>query len=147
MSHLKQLLEWMKYFILKFDGKVSFEDSLNFDIKTMIERIIKDPKERKQSLESFEKFANSWTRIAEFADIRDGCDEIIIPSMSENARFQLLCFTNEKKDQLGINYFYLVQYVANMQNSFLRGVSELEGFRFVENQLERPVPFTEVKPY
>ena len=82
MSHLKDLLEWMKYFFLKFDGKVSFEDSLNFDIRTIFDRFIRNDRERNQLMDSFEKFANAWNRANEVADIRDGCDEIEVPRMA-----------------------------------------------------------------
>ena len=39
LRNLKDLIEWMKYFLLKFDGKVTYEDSKQFEIIANFDKV------------------------------------------------------------------------------------------------------------
>eukprot|EP00347_Sterkiella_histriomuscorum_P016161 403354250 len=147
LSQFNHILSWFNYMQLKFDGKISYEDSLSCNIDTIIQRIITDQTEQKKAIELFDNFATAWNRVIQVADIRDGCEDIIIPDMRRNRLFQLCCCTNEKKDSLGINFYYVLNYLSDLQNTFLRQIAMIQGYNFLNDQYNNHVRFTELKQY
>eukprot|EP00347_Sterkiella_histriomuscorum_P017248 403350119 len=146
LSQFNHILAWFNYMQSKFDGNVSFEDSLNCNIETIIKKTIQNT-DQNYALELFEKFASVWNKVTAKVEIREGYDQIIVPEMHRNQLFQLTCFTNQRKDLLGINFYYVFKCLSDLQNAFLMKIAQLEGFHFLNEQYQKEVRFTELKEF
>eukprot|EP00347_Sterkiella_histriomuscorum_P016581 403352640 len=144
LGYYVHILRWFNYVNLKFDGKVSYEDSLSTNIDTILKR---QQLEYEDAIKLFDSFAIAWNKVRNFAEIREGCDLINIPEMNSNQLFQYCCFTNKNNDSLGIVFYYVLEYISNLQNMILKKIAQVNGFKHLIVEYKDEVKFTQLNEY